>query len=60
MAESLAGIVRGLIGLAAISDEMEPELAQILQSTKVDVKDAALKVKVTLSPEVVVSALEEA
>ena len=60
MAESLAGIVRGLIGLAAISDEMEPELVQILQSARVDVDDTSLKVSVTLSPEVVVSALEDA
>lgn len=60
MAQSLAGIVRGLIGLAAISDDMEPGMVQILQSTKVDVDDASLKVSVTLSPEVVVSALEDA
>ena len=60
MAESLAGIVRGLIGLAAISDDIEPGMAQILQSTIVDVDDVSLKVKVTLSPDVVVSALEDA
>lgn len=60
MAQSLAGIVRGLIGLAAISDDMEPGMVQILQSTRVDVNDVSLKVSVTLSPEVVVSALEDA
>ena len=60
MAQSLAGIVRGLIGLAAISDDMEPGMVQVLQSTTVDVKDTSLKVSVTLSPDVVVSALEDA
>ena len=60
MAQSLAGIVRGLIGLAAISDDMEPGMVEILQSTKVDVNDSSLKVSVTLSPDVVVSALEDA
>ncbi|MDX1508145.1 MAG: hypothetical protein R3358_07680 [Woeseiaceae bacterium] len=60
MAQSLAGIVRGLIGLAAISGDMDPEMVQILQSTRVDVNDASLKVSVTLSPQVVVSALEDA
>ncbi len=60
MAQSLASIVRGLIALAAFSDDMEPEIAEFLRSTKVDVLDNLLKVSVTLSPEVVVSALEEA
>ena len=60
MAQSLASIVRGLIALSAFSDDMEPEIAEFLRSTKVDVLDNLLKVSVTLSPEIVVSALEEA
>lgn len=60
MAQSLASIVRGLIALSAFSDDMEPEIAEFLRSTKVDVVDNMLKVSVTLSPEIVVSALEEA
>ncbi len=60
MAQSLASIVRGLIALSAFSDNMEPEIAEFLRSTKVDVVDNMLKVSVTLSPEIVVSALEEA
>lgn len=59
MAESLASIVRGLIALAAFSDEMEPEISGILSSTKVDVKENRLKISVTLSPETFVAALEE-
>ena len=60
MAQSLASVVRGLIALSAFSDDMEPEIAEFLRSTKVDVLDNLLKVSVTLSPEVVLSALEEA
>ena len=60
MAQSLASIVRGLIALAAFNDDMRPEVAEILRNTKVDVLDNLLKVSTTLSPEVVVSALEEA
>ena len=51
MAESLGGIVRGLIGIALLDDSMEPEVAKIIRSTKVDVKDAALSVSVSLPPE---------
>ncbi len=60
MAQSLASIVRGLIALAAFNDDMRPEVAEILRNTEVDVLDNLLKVSTTLSPEVVVSALEEA
>ena len=36
-----------------------PEVAEILRNTEVEVLDNLLKVSTTLSPEVVVSALEE-
>jgi hypothetical protein len=60
MADSMASIVRGLIALGMFSDDMEPEVAEFLRSTKVDVDDKVLKVSVTLSPEVLTSALDEA
>lgn len=60
MAESLASIVRGLLALVAFSDDVEPEIAEFLRGTKVNVDDTALKVSVSLAPEVVISALEEA
>ncbi len=60
MAESLASIVRGLIAMAAFSGEMEPEVTEFLQNTKVKVVGNQLKVSVTLSPEVILMALDEA
>ncbi len=60
MAESLASIVRGLIAMAAFSGEMEPEVTEFLQNTKVKVVGNQLKVSVTLSPEVILTALDEA
>ena len=60
MAESLASIVRGLVALVAFSDDMEPEISEFLRNTKVNVSDNMLKVSVTVSPEAVVSALDDA
>lgn len=60
MAESLASIVRGLIAMAAFSGEMDPEINEFLQNTKVDVTDNQLKVSVTLTPEAIVSVLDDA
>ncbi len=58
MANSLASVIRGLIGLQAFSDEMDPGLSAVLQSTTVDVVDSTLKLSLSLDPDTVVSALE--
>lgn len=57
-AEGLASIVRGLIALAAFDDDMEPEVAEFLRGTRVDVDDNRLKISVAISPEAVAAALE--
>ena len=59
MANSMASIVRGLIGLQAFNDEMDPDVAAVLQSTKVDVAGTTLKISLALEPDTVVSALED-
>lgn len=59
MADSMASIVRGLISLQAFNDEMDPEMASVLQSTKVDVSGSTLQVSLSLEPDTVVSALED-
>lgn len=59
MAESLASIVRGVISLQVFSDDMDPEISQVLQSTKVSVDGTVLKVSVALDPALVVAALED-
>jgi len=58
MANSMASIIRGLIGLQIFDDEMDPEMATILQSTQVDVSGSELKISLALEPDTVVSALE--
>ncbi|MBT8082854.1 MAG: hypothetical protein KJP08_04465 [Gammaproteobacteria bacterium] len=59
MANSLASIVRGLVSLSMFSDDMDPDMAEVLQGTTVDVDDATLRVGLELDPESVVSALED-
>ena len=59
MANSLASIVRGLLSLSMFSDDMDPDMAKVLQRTTVDVDDVTLKVGLELDPESVVSALED-
>ena len=58
MADSLASIVRGLISLQIFNDDMDPEVAEFLQNTSVDVSDKTLKISVALDPETVVAAID--
>ncbi len=59
MANSIASIIRGLIGLQAFNDDMDPDMAAVLQSTTVDVAGNTLKISLALEPDTVVSALED-
>lgn len=59
-AESMASIVRGLVALTAFSDDMDPEISNFLRSMKINVSDNMLKVSVTVSPEAIVMALDDA
>ncbi len=59
MANSLASIVRGLVSLSMFSDDLDPDMAAVLQRTTVDVEDVMLRIGLELDPESVVSALED-
>jgi len=58
MADSLASIVRGLISLQVFNDDMDPDIAEFLQNTSVEVEDNKLTVKVVLDAEDVVAAID--
>ncbi len=59
MAESLASIVRGLISLVMFSEDMDPEVAEFLKGTTVDVDGSSLSIKLALDPESIVVALDD-
>jgi hypothetical protein len=58
MAESLASIVRGLISLVMFSEDMDPEVAEFLKGTTVEVDGSSLNIKLALDPESIVVALD--
>lgn len=57
-AQSLASIIRGIVALVAFDEDMDPDMAEVLQSAKIDVNNAALKVSVSMSPESFNAALD--
>ena len=59
MASSIASIVRGLISLQVFNDDLDPEVAAVLQTAKVDVVANVLKLSLALDPATVVAALED-
>ena len=56
----IASIVRGILALQAFSEDMDPEVAQFLQGTRVDVDGSRLRISVALTPEMLSAALDEA
>jgi len=58
VADSLASIARGLISLAAFSSDMEPDVAELLRATKVDVDGEQLQISLAMDPEELVNMLE--
>ncbi|NNF40438.1 MAG: hypothetical protein HKN64_03595 [Woeseiaceae bacterium] len=59
MANSLASIIRGLISLQAFNEDLDKEIAEVLQSTIVDVAGSTLSLSLSVNPDTVVSALED-
>ncbi len=58
IASSLASIIRGLISLQVFNEDMDAEIAGVLQSTRVDVAGSTLKLSLAIDPNTVVSALD--
>jgi hypothetical protein len=58
MADSLASIVRGLISLQVFNDELDPEIASLLQNTTVESVGNALTIKISLDPETVMAVID--
>lgn len=60
MAESLASIVRGLIALQAFSEDMDPDIASLLNGTRVDVDANLLRISMAITPDSLRTLLDEA
>jgi hypothetical protein len=58
MARSLAGILNGLMSLQMLDENMDPQLLQLIQNTRIDVKDAVLSVNMVLDAAAIAALLE--
>ncbi len=58
MANSLASVVRGVISLAAFSDDLDAETMAVLRGTRVDTKGNSLSISMAIDPRVVVENLK--
>ena len=57
-AQSLGSVIRGLIALVAFDEEMDPGMAEVIRTARVDVDDAALKLSISVSPESFTAAMD--
>ena len=59
MAQSIGGIVNGLISLQAFNTDLDPELLSLIQNTKVEVNENVLTINTVIDPDLVVSVLAD-
>lgn len=59
MAQSMASVVRGLIGLASFSDELDAEALAVLQGTRVEVDGNELSISIAVDPALLVATLSD-
>jgi hypothetical protein len=59
MAQSLGGIINGLISLQALDQDMDPQILSLIQNTKIIVKDKILSINAVLDPEMIVDLLND-
>lgn len=57
MAQSIGGIVNGLVSLQAFNTELDPDLLEVIQNTKIQVKEKVLSISTVINPKTVVQAL---
>lgn len=58
IAQSIAGIVNGLIGLQAFNSELGPEIQSLIRNTRVEVLENVLSISTVVDPELVLNILE--
>ena len=59
MAQSLAGIINGLISLQSLNPDLDPQVLSLIQNTRVDVKDKILSINAIINPQMVVDLLND-
>lgn len=57
MAQSIGGIVNGLVSLQAFNTDLDPGLLEVIQNTKIQVKEKVLSISTVINPKTVVQAL---
>jgi hypothetical protein len=59
MAESMGGIINGLISLQAFNSELDPEIVSLIQNTKVGVKGSTLSISTVVDPALIEAILDD-
>jgi hypothetical protein len=59
MAESIGGIVNGLISLQAFNTELDPEIRELIQNTRIQVKEKLLSISTVIDPQTIVRAIKD-
>jgi hypothetical protein len=59
MAQSLGGIINGLISLQALNSDLDPQILSLMRNMRVDVKDKILSISAVVDPQMVIDLLND-
>ena len=59
MAQSIGGIIRGLISLQAFNSDLDPKLLSLIENTKVEVNENVLTINTVIDPDLVALVLDD-
>jgi hypothetical protein len=59
LAQSIGGIINGLISLQLFNTELDPELRALIQNTRVQVKEKVLSINAVINPKTIAQLLSD-
>jgi hypothetical protein len=59
LAQSIGGIINGLISLQAFNSELDPDLQMLIHNTRVQVKEKVLSISTVIDPKTIVRVLND-
>jgi hypothetical protein len=59
LAQSIGGIINGLISLQLFNTELDPELRALIQNTRVQVKEKVLSINAVINPKTIAQLLDD-
>jgi len=59
LAQSIGGIVNGLVSLQAFNDDLDPEIRTLIQNTRIEVDEKVLTISTVIDPDIALAVIDD-